>query len=107
MRPDGVFVIDARSTFEIQDGALLYVAYSGLIDAGRDGYERLQRGEIATDGTPFRTTPRFQTGHPEGQPIAADWANLPTDARPADLPAGVVGVEPKALRHRPDWLAQR
>ena len=70
MRPDGVFVIDVRSTFETQDGALLYVTYSGLIDAGRDGYERLQRGEIATDGTPFRTTPRFQTGHP-----AYEWAN--------------------------------
>ena len=70
MRRDGVFVIDVRSTFETHDGALLYVTYNGLIDAGRDGYERLLRSEIAADGTSFRTTPCFQTAHP-----AYEWAN--------------------------------
>ena len=40
LRKDGIGVLDVRATFETEDGALIYVAYSGTVDAGPDGYER-------------------------------------------------------------------
>jgi len=70
MRSDGVFVLNVRATIKTHDEALIYVTYSGLIDAGPDGYQKLLAGELPPDGTPFRITPRFQTAHP-----AYVWAN--------------------------------
>jgi hypothetical protein len=70
MRTDGVFVLDARTTIETNDGALIGVTYSGLIDGGPDGYQNMLNRQLSPDGTPFRITPRFQTAHPTYQ-----WAN--------------------------------
>ncbi len=63
LRTDGVGVLDVRATIETHDGALLYVAYSGVADLGEGGYERFLRGE-ASGVVPLRCAPRFQTAHP-------------------------------------------
>lgn len=70
VRTDGVAVLDVRATIETHDGALLYTSYSGLIDAGPDGYQAVLAGHLPPDGTPFRITPRYQAAHP-----AYQWAN--------------------------------
>ena len=64
LRRDGVGVLDVRATFESEDGALIYAPYSGVIDAGPDGYERFLRNDLPLQ-MPVRNAPRFQTSHPE------------------------------------------
>jgi hypothetical protein len=46
IRRDGVAILDVRATFESYDGALLYVAYSGITDLGEDGYQRFLDGQV-------------------------------------------------------------
>lgn len=70
VRPDGVSVVDVRATIETDDGALIYLTVSGVIDGGEDGYQRFLAGEGVPDGTPIRATPRFVTAHP-----AYQWLN--------------------------------
>lgn len=70
VRTDGVALMDFRITFETDDGALIYFAFPGMLEAGEDGYQALLRGEIPTAGLPFRCAPRFQTAHP-----AYQWLN--------------------------------
>ena len=67
VRPDGVGVLDVRTTLETQDGALIYVTHRGLWDLGERGYEKVLRGESLPNGLPFRTTPVFHTSHPAYQ----------------------------------------
>jgi Protein of unknown function (DUF3237) len=64
VRPDGVAILDARATFETQDGALILVTYPGVIDLGEDGYDKFVRGELPATAR-IRTSPRFVTSHPE------------------------------------------
>ncbi len=45
VRPDGVGMIDIHATLRLDDGALLSVTESGVIDFGPDGFERVARGE--------------------------------------------------------------
>ena len=63
VRTDGVAILDVRATIESHDGALLYVTYSGVSDAGEDGYQRFLRGELQ-EPLAIRTAPRFHTAHP-------------------------------------------
>jgi hypothetical protein len=63
VRPDGVGILDLRTTFETEDGALIYAPFSAVIDLGEDGYHALLRGELAADGTSFRSVPRYLTTH--------------------------------------------
>ena len=63
IRTDGVAIIDARITFEVGEGTLLYVSYGGVGDLGADGYERFLRGELPPV-VPLRVVPRFQTADP-------------------------------------------
>ena len=65
IRPDGVGVLDVRTTIETHDGALIYVAYSGVVELGEDGYQKLLRGEPLPSGLPLRTAPRCSTSHPD------------------------------------------
>jgi hypothetical protein len=65
MRQDGVALVDARLTLETVDGALIYMAYSGVVDLGPDGYEKFLQGEPPPRGTPIRTVPRCYTSHPD------------------------------------------
>lgn len=60
--PDGVLRLDARVSFETDDGALIYVQYFGVLrsDGGRS---LAQPGETSQYGDAyFMTTPRFETG---------------------------------------------
>jgi hypothetical protein len=67
MRKDGVALLDVRVTIESHDGAVIYVAYAGLVDLGEQGYAQFLRGEPPARGTPIRTSPRCWTAHPSYQ----------------------------------------
>jgi hypothetical protein len=67
VRSDGVSVLDVRTTIQTEDGALIYLTLSGVIDGGEDGYQKFLAGEGVPDGTPIRATPRFTTAHPSYQ----------------------------------------
>jgi hypothetical protein len=63
IRKDGVGVVDSRVMIETDDGALVYMYYTGLVDLGADAYEQILRGERPTPGK-IHTVPRFQTAAP-------------------------------------------
>jgi hypothetical protein len=65
VRPDGVGILDLRTTYETDDGALIYAPFSGVLDLGQNGLKALMAGEMAPDGTPFRSAPRYVTAHPD------------------------------------------
>lgn len=65
LREDGVALLDLRTTFQAEDGALIYAPFTAVLDLGEDGYQTLLRGEYAPDGTPFRSAPRYETAHPD------------------------------------------
>jgi hypothetical protein len=62
LRPDGVGVLDVRSTMELEDGALIYTTYGGIAELGTDGYERFLAGNPPAR-VHLRITPRYYTGH--------------------------------------------
>ena len=64
IRSDGVGVLDIRATLQTDDGALVYVAYQGLADAGEDGYQKFITGDLP-HRIPIRGAPRFHTAHPD------------------------------------------
>jgi len=66
LRGDGVLELDLRMTLETDDGALIHMASFGLRHGPPDVIAALARGE-SVDPTSyyFRTTPRFETGHPK------------------------------------------
>lgn len=66
IRKDGVGILDVRATMETADGALIYTAYSGVIDFGEDGYERFLRQELPPTAE-LRIAPRYHTAHPDYQ----------------------------------------
>jgi hypothetical protein len=63
IRRDGVGIVDVRGTFETDDGAVILVTYSGILDTGEDGYEQFMRGELPQT-LQIRTSPRFFASHP-------------------------------------------
>ena len=69
VRSDGVGILDVRTTIESDDGALIYVAYSGVLDLGPDGYDRFLRRELPPH-IDIRTAPRLHTAH-----AAYQWLN--------------------------------
>jgi hypothetical protein len=64
IRPDGVGILDVRATLATDDGALIYVAYRGVGDAGEDGYQRFLDGDLP-ERLPLRVVPRYMTAHPD------------------------------------------
>ncbi|MGH9202363.1 MAG: DUF3237 domain-containing protein [Vicinamibacterales bacterium] len=66
VRKDGIAILDARVTFETDDGALILVTYPGLVDFGEDGHDKFLRADLPP-AVPVRTSPRFFTGHPSYQ----------------------------------------
>jgi hypothetical protein len=66
LRGDGVLELDLRITLETDDGALIHMASFGLRHGPPAVIAALARGE-SVDPTSyyFRTTPRFETGHPK------------------------------------------
>ena len=66
LRGDGVLELDLRITLETDDGALIHLASFGLRHGPPDVLAALTRGERVDPATYyFRTTPRFETGHPQ------------------------------------------
>ncbi len=65
LRADGVLELDLRITLETDDGALIHMTSFGLRHGPPDVIAALSRGERVDPATYyFRTTPRFETGHP-------------------------------------------
>lgn len=69
LRQDGVGLLDIRATLELEDGALIYMTYSGVGDLGPGGYESFLAGNPPAL-VQLRAAPRFYTGHQ-----AYLWAN--------------------------------
>jgi hypothetical protein len=66
LRPDGVLELDLRLTLETDDGALIHMTSFGLRHGPLEVIAALSRGEHVDPSTYyFRTTPRFETGHPK------------------------------------------
>ena len=64
-RGDGVLELDVRLTLLSDDGALIYLAYTGYRHAPPDVAARLARGEKVPPGEMyFRIAPRFETADP-------------------------------------------
>jgi hypothetical protein len=61
--PDGYARLDVRAQFLTDDGAVVYVSYTGLIELNQTLTEATAAG-LGTDYADqyFRTTPRFETG---------------------------------------------
>jgi hypothetical protein len=66
VRRDGVGIADVRGTVETDDGALLYIAYSGVMDYGMDAYEEFSNGNVPLS-VRLQGAPRIQTSHPSYQ----------------------------------------
>lgn len=64
IRSDGVGILDIRATVETHDGALIYLSYHGMADAGEEGYTRFLEGDLP-QRVPLRGAPRFLTAHPD------------------------------------------
>ncbi len=66
LRGDGVLELDLRLTLQTDDGALIHLASFGLRHGPADVIAALARGETVDPSSYyFRTTPRFETGHPK------------------------------------------
>ncbi len=66
LRNDGVIIADVRGLLESNDGALIDIAYSGVLDLGPDGYANFIKGQLPAE-LKIRATPRFRTAHPNYQ----------------------------------------
>lgn len=66
LRGDGVLELDLRVTLETDDGALIHMTSLGLRHGPPEVLAMLARGESVDPSTYyFRSTPRFETGHPK------------------------------------------
>ena len=66
IRTDGVAILDVRATIETNDSALIYTAYSGVMDLGNEGYQNVIQQKVPLV-IPIQTAPRYYTAHPEYQ----------------------------------------
>ena len=64
IRPDGVGVLDVRGTMELDNGALVYTTYGGVVDMGADGYEQFLKGNLPGRAA-IRIAARYHTAHPD------------------------------------------
>jgi Protein of unknown function (DUF3237) len=66
LRADGVLELDLRLTLSTDDGALIHLTSFGLRHGPPEVMAALARGErVEPSAYYFRTTPRFDTGHPK------------------------------------------
>jgi hypothetical protein len=66
IRPDGFTELEAKYTFELDDGAVIYIANDGIRFGPKEALDRIARGEIVDPGLIyFRSVPKFETGHPD------------------------------------------
>ena len=63
--PDNVARLDVRGTMETDDGAFVFLQYTGFIHMGEAVMRALSEGRMTEFGEAyFYTTPRFETGDP-------------------------------------------
>jgi hypothetical protein len=66
LRADGVLELDLRLTLETDDGVLIHMTSFGLRHGPPEVIAAIARGESVDPSTYyFRTTPRFEAGHPK------------------------------------------
>jgi hypothetical protein len=66
LRADGVLELDLRVTLETDDGALIHMSSFGLRHGPPEVIAAIGRGErVDPSAYYFRTTVRFETGHPK------------------------------------------
>lgn len=66
LRTDGVLELDLRIELETDDGAQIHMTSFGLRHGPPEVIAALARGEtVEPESYYFRTTPRFETGHPK------------------------------------------
>jgi hypothetical protein len=66
IRPDGFTELEAKYTFELDDGAVVYIANYGIRFGPKDALDRIARGEVVDPALIyFRSVPKFETGHPK------------------------------------------
>ena len=65
IRPDGFTELEAKYTFELDDGAVIYIENIGVRFGPKEALDRIARGEAVDPALIyFRSVPRFETGHP-------------------------------------------
>jgi hypothetical protein len=83
LRGDGVLELDLRLTLETDDGALIHMTSFGLRHGPADVIAALARGEsVDPSAYYFRTSPRFETGHPKYEFLNRLLAVAAGDRRP-------------------------
>jgi len=66
IRPDGFTELEAKYTFELDDGALIYIENIGVRFGPKEALDRIARGEAVDPALIyFRSVPKFETGHPK------------------------------------------
>jgi hypothetical protein len=71
VRPDGTGEGDVRDTYQTDDGAIIYVSYRGILDIGKDVWERIGAGEdVPASEYYLRGQPMYETGSQK-----YDWLN--------------------------------
>jgi hypothetical protein len=88
VRRDGMGLLYIRATLETDDGALIAVQETGLIDFGEDGYARVAAGDFP-ECPRLQVSIKFLTEHPKYQ-----WMN-----RVAFLGVGHANVKELLLRY--------
>ncbi|SEH50277.1 DUF3237 domain-containing protein [Tardiphaga sp. OK245] len=65
IRPDGFTELEAKYTFELDDGAVIYIENIGVRFGPKEALDRIARGEAVDPALIyFRSVPKFETGHP-------------------------------------------
>jgi hypothetical protein len=65
IRPDGFTELEAKYTFELDDGAVIYIENIGVRFGPKEALDCIARGEAVDPALIyFRSVPRFETGHP-------------------------------------------
>jgi hypothetical protein len=83
LRGDGVLELDLRVTLETDDGAIIHMTSLGLRHGPADVIAALARGEsVDPSAYYFRTSPRFETGHPKYEFLNRLLAAAAGDRRP-------------------------
>ncbi|KZD22552.1 hypothetical protein A4A58_10050 [Tardiphaga robiniae] len=66
IRPDGFTELEAKYTFELDDGAVVYIENIGVRFGPKEPLDCIARGEAVDPALIyFRSVPKFETGHPK------------------------------------------
>lgn len=66
IRPDGFTELEAKYTFELDDGAVVSIENIGVRFGPKEALDRIAQGEAVDPALIyFRSVPKFETGHPK------------------------------------------